>query len=111
MQRSCLNSCLMTTSRRSAIELHFFVILQCLDVLTTMAFLHRGVNEGNPLMGWVLSSTQAPWAGLLVTKLIAAVIGLYCYRSGRMTLLKRANIGYSLVVGWNLVAIAAMSVR
>jgi len=61
-------------------------------------------------MGWVLSSTYAPWVGLLVTKLIAATIGFYCYRSRRMSLLRLANAGYSLVVGWNLAAIAAICV-
>jgi Domain of unknown function (DUF5658) len=106
----CLNSYLITIIRRPGIDLPFFITLQCLDALTTTAFLHRGIDEGNPLMGWVLSSTYAPWVGLLVTKLIAAVIGFYCYRSGRMTLLRLANVGYSLVVGWNLVAIAAMCV-
>jgi hypothetical protein len=106
----CLNGYLVTIIRRPGIDLPFFITLQCLDALTTMAFLHRGINEGNPLMSWVLSSTYAPWVGLLVTKLIAAIIGFYLYRSGRMSLLRLANAGYSLVVGWNLVAIAAICV-
>ena len=63
--------------------------------------------EGNPLMHWALAATAAPWAGLVVTKTIAALIGHYCYRSGRMTLLRRANAGYSLVVVWNLIGISA----
>ncbi|MGA3236118.1 MAG: DUF5658 family protein [Bryobacteraceae bacterium] len=87
--------------------LQFFIALQCLDVFTTLVFLNRGVPEGNPLMSWALSHARAPWLGLVATKLMAAFIGQYCYRSGRMTLLRRANAGYSLVVGWNLVAIGA----
>ena len=58
-------------------------------------------------MGWAMLHAHSPWAGLVVSKLIAASIGLYCYRSGRITLLRRANAGYSLVVGWNVLAIAA----
>jgi hypothetical protein len=63
--------------------------------------------EGNPLVSWALARTHAPWAGLIATKLIATFIGQYCYRSGRMTLLRKANAGYSLVVGWNLLGIGA----
>jgi hypothetical protein len=63
------------------------------------------MDEGNPLVHWALSSAHAPWIGLVLTKLIAALIGQYCYRTGRMTLLRRANAGYSLVVGWNVFAI------
>ena len=84
-----------------------FILLQCLDVLTTLVFLRHGMAEGNPLVSWALSNARAPWVGLVVSKLIAALIGQYCYRSGRFNLLRRANAGYSLVVGWNLVAIAA----
>ncbi len=63
------------------------------------------MDEGNPLVHWAPINAHAPWVGLVITKLIAAFIGQYCYRSGRMTLLRRANAGYSLVVGWNLFAI------
>jgi hypothetical protein len=38
--------------------------------------------------------------------MIAALASQYCYRSGRMKVLRRANAGYSVIVGWNLVAIA-----
>jgi len=81
--------------------------LQCLDVLTTLVFLKWGMEEGNPLVSWALSHAFAPWVGLVLAKLIVVIIGQYCYRSGRLTLLRRANAGYSLVIGWNLIAIAA----
>jgi hypothetical protein len=83
-----------------------FIVLQCLDVLTTLIFLSHGMSEGNPVVSWTLSHAHAPWVGLVASKLMAALIGQYCYRKGRITLLRRANAGYSLVVGWNLVAIA-----
>ena len=50
---------------------------------------------------------RAPWLGVAVAKLTVAFIGQYCHRTGRTALLRRANAGYSLVVGWNLIAIAA----
>jgi len=90
--------------------LPIFVILQCMDVLTTLTFLRSGVAEGNPLMHLAIAYAHTPWVGLVITKSIAVLIGGYCYRSRRMTLLRRANAGYSLVVGWNLVAIAAAAV-
>lgn len=82
-----------------------FIVLQCLDVATTLVFLSRGVAEGNPLVSWALTSHHSPWVGLVVAKLVAALIGQFCYRTQRMNLLRRANIGYSLVVVWNLFAI------
>jgi hypothetical protein len=83
-----------------------FIALQCLDILTTLIFLNHGMAEGNPIVRFALSHAYAPWVGLAAPKLAAAMIGQYCYRSRRITLLKRANAGYSLVVGWNLIAIA-----
>jgi hypothetical protein len=58
-------------------------------------------------MSLALSSAHAPWLGLAVSKLIAVLIGQYCYRSERFQLLRLANAGYSLIVGWNLVGITA----
>jgi len=83
-----------------------FIVLQCLDVLTTLIFLNHGMAEGNPVVRWALTRACAPWVGLTVSKLVAAMIGQYCWRSGRITLLRRANAGYSFVVGWNLIALA-----
>jgi hypothetical protein len=87
--------------------LSLFILIQCLDILTTLIFLSKGINEANPLVSWALSNARSPWVGLVVAKLFAALIGQYCYRSGRLTLLRRANVGYSIVVVWNLIAIAA----
>jgi hypothetical protein len=98
----------LTTSIRTLTNgLSFFIVLQGLDALTTLLFLSKGVPEGNPLVNWALFNAHTPWIGLVVTKLIAALIGHYCYRNGRITLLRRANVGYSLVVGWNLIALAS----
>ena len=84
-----------------------FAILQSLDLLTTLVFLHNGVAEGNPLLIWGLGHARSPWIGLVAAKLLAMLIGLYCYRTGRMTALRLANVGYFVIVGLNLVTIAA----
>jgi len=97
---------LISALRTPTNALLIFVALQCLDVLTTLIFLNHGMAEGNPVVRWALSRAYAPWVGLTISKLVAAMIGRYCYRSGRITLLRRANAGYSFVVGWNLIAIA-----
>lgn len=86
--------------------LQVFILLQCLDAMTTMIFLGNGIAEGNPMVRWALSFAHAGWLGLILTKMIAAVIGGYCHRSGRVSVLRKANAGYTLVVAWNLVAIA-----
>jgi len=95
------------TLRSESTALPVFMGLQCLDVATTLLFLSRGVEEGNPLVSWALSNAHSPWVGLIVAKMAAAFVGQYLYRSGRLSLLRRANIGYGMVVAWNLVAITA----
>jgi hypothetical protein len=97
----------MTAVRPQTKVLSLFIFLQCLDLLTTLVFISEGLTEGNPIVNWALSYAHAPWVGLIVTKLTAGLIGQYCYTSGRTNLLRRANLGYSLVVGWNLMGIGA----
>jgi len=82
-------------------------MLQFMDALTTLAFLSKGMTEGNPLVRWTLSGAGGPLPGVITIKLFAAALGWYCYRNGRTRVLRRANAGYSLVVGWNLVGLAA----
>ena len=65
------------------------------------------MEEGNPLVRLSMALFHAPWLGVAFAKLTAAFIGHYCYRTGRTGLLRKANVGYALVVGWNLIAIAA----
>ena len=82
-----------------------FSYLQILDFLTTVAFLLHGVREGNPLVRLALSGGANPLAVLVVVKLLAIVLGFYCWRRGRRQLLSRINILFALLVAWNLVAL------
>jgi uncharacterized protein DUF5658 len=79
--------------------------LQVLDFLTTVAFMAIGVQEGNPLVRLAISVLPNPLGGLVAVKVIALMLGLYCWRLGRQQLLSRINIGFALLVAWNLVAL------
>jgi hypothetical protein len=78
-----------------------------LDLLTTMAFLLHGVQEGNPLIRLALRYSSHPLGGLLLIKMLALAMGIYCWRCGRERLLTRINILFAVVVAWNLVALIA----
>ena len=81
--------------------------LQMLDLLTTLAFLLHGVQEGNPLVRLALRYSSNPLGGLLLVKMLALSLGFYCWRCGRQKLLTRINILFAIVVAWNLVALIA----
>jgi hypothetical protein len=79
--------------------------LQVLDFLTTIAFLVNGVREGNPLVRLALSAGSNPIGGLLVVKLLAMLLGYYCWRVGKRQLLSRINLLFAFLVAWNMVAL------
>lgn len=89
---------------------HYFY-LQVLDFLTTIAFLVNGVREGNPLVRLALNFGSNPVTGLLLVKLLAVSLGLYCWRVGKRQLLSRINLLFAILVAWNLVALILSSVR
>ena len=81
--------------------------LQMLDLLTTVAFLLHGVHEANPLVRLALRYSAHPLGGLLLVKMLALALGIYCWRCGRQRLLTRINVLFAIVVAWNLVALIA----
>jgi len=81
-----------------------------LDLLTTLAFMLHGVREGNPLVRAVMHLTVNPLSGLLLIKLVAVALGLYCWKLGRGRLLARINVAFALVVTWNLAALILAAV-
>jgi len=87
-----------------------YAYLQVLDLLTTLAFMLHGVQEGNPLVRLVMHSTANPLSGLLLVKVLATGLGLYCWRLGRGKLLSRINIVFALIVAWNLGALILAAV-
>src|SRR4051812_46363339 len=83
--------------------------LQILDLLTTIAFLINGVKEANPLVKGMMHITASPLTGLLLVKILAVALGVYCWRIERYRLLVRMNVLFALIVAWNLVALIAGS--
>jgi hypothetical protein len=83
--------------------------LQILDLLTTVAFLMNGVKEANPIVEGMMHMTASPVTGLLLLKLIAILLGVYCWRMRKYHLLVRINILFACLVAWNLVALIAAS--
>lgn len=79
--------------------------LQLLDLLSTLAFLSYGVSEANPLVDFAMKVTQSPLMGLAIIKTAGIALGLYCWYGGRLTLLSRANLGFSFLVAWNVLAL------
>lgn len=86
-----------------------FVYLQALDLLTTLAFLAQGVEEANPVVRFLLQMAPSRLAALAAAKLAAVGLALYCWRFGRITLLKRVTWFYAVLALWNLTALVALS--
>ncbi len=82
-----------------------YVYLQMLDFLTTIAFLATGVKEANPMVKMFMQMGSTPISGLLMIKLLAVGLGIFCWRMGRHRLLSRVNMLFALLVVWNLVAL------
>ena len=81
--------------------------LQVLDLMTTLAFLLHGIQEGNPMVRFALQFSSHPIGALLAVKCLALGLGIYCWRCGRERLLTRINILFAIVVAWNLAALIA----
>ena len=84
--------------------------LQILDFLTTIAFIVNGVKEGNPLVRFALTMGANPIGGLVLIKLLAVILGIYCWRMGRQQLLSRINILFAVLIAWNLIALIIRTV-
>ena len=82
-----------------------FSYLQILDFLTTIAFMINGVKEANPLVRFAVKVSPSPISGLLAVKVLAVILGIYCWRMGRDRLLSRINVVFAMVIAWNLVAL------
>ena len=82
-----------------------YAYLQALDLLTTIAFLISGVQEGNPVVRFAIESAGSPLQGLLLVKILALGLGLFCWAAGKAQLLRRANIAYAALIAWNLICL------
>jgi len=82
-----------------------------LDFLPTIAFLMNGVQEGNPLVRWALVAAPSPFLGLLLVKLAALGLGLYCWQSKKLQLLSKINLGFAVLIAWNLLSLIVKAAR
>jgi hypothetical protein len=79
--------------------------LQILDLLTTLAFLNGGVDEGNPLIATLMQTAISPLTVLIAVKVCALLLGMYCWRVQRRTALARATTFYAVLIAWNLLCL------
>ena len=82
-----------------------FSYLQLLDLMTTMAFLLRGIEEANPIVRLALRATPWPIGGLVALKVLAILLAFYCVRRARLRLLSRVNVFFAVLVAWNVFAL------
>lgn len=101
----------MKIARFAVALLAQFACLQLLDLVSTLAFLRCGVAEANPVIRALTAAAGSPLWGLVAAKALAMLLGWYCWKSGRLHLLGRANLFFAALVGWNLIAIAAQGFR
>ena len=80
-----------------------FVVLQVLDLVTTLVAFHFGALEVNPLVGH-LTAVFGPIGGVLFSKVIAVLIALRVRK-----LMWVVNLLYAGVVCWNTVIVFALS--
>jgi Domain of unknown function (DUF5658) len=86
-----------------------FLILQVLDVLTTLMGLRLGATEGNSFISHLLRT--GPLAGLAITKIIAALLAAVAIFLNRRRVLIFLNYWFAAVVTWNLIAIWVVKFR
>ncbi len=82
-----------------------FAILQLCDLATTLVFLQQGVQEANPLIAGLLHAAGQRSLAVLAFKLAGCALALYAWKTGRLRLVRRANVFFGLCAGWNLLAI------
>lgn len=94
-----------TRTRALTASLILFSYFQLLDLLTTVGFLMHGVQEGNPLVRLALNTAPNPLVGLVLVKVVALGIGLYCWLLRRQQLLGRINVLFAALISWNMCAL------
>ena len=84
-------------------SLAVFVLLQLLDILTTLLGLRVGAHEGSLFIGRLMK--MDPMSALLISKLLAVILVGVALRWHRPRVVVLVNYWVALVVVWNLIAI------
>jgi len=106
-----MKSDLLHLAPNLAYSFAIYCYLQGLDLLTTLALLLHGYPEGNPVVRFALENAPSPLWGLAAVKLIAMLIGVYCWIAKRASALRKANILFALAVAWNTFVVLLAAVR
>src|SRR5262249_15411924 len=77
-----------------------FVVLQVLDILTTMMGLQMGAHEASVFIGRLMQ--VGPVAALLIAKLFAVLLVTAALRFKRPRVVVFLNYWFVLIVSWNL---------
>ena len=77
-----------------------YLYLQMLDFVTTVIGLQLGLSEASPFVRGLI--TVHPVAGVLVAKLLACLLAVYCVWKSKLQILRLANYWFAALVAWNL---------
>jgi len=93
------------TERRLAPAVILFILLQCLDLLTTLLVFQHGGQELNPVVRSLMPLMGRAMAVFVCKATLVAVI---CAFSRRRRILLFADILYTGVVLWNVLILTAL---
>jgi hypothetical protein len=80
-----------------------FVYFQAMDFLTTVLGFRLGASEANPFISLLMHTGSI--SGVLISKLLALVLGGGCIYFGKRRVLRQATYWYAVLVMWNLVVV------
>jgi len=81
-------------------SLTVFVVLQVLDILTTLLGIEMGAEESSVFLGHLMS--VGPVAALLIAKIIAVILVTIAMKMRRPRIVVFLNFWFAAVVSWNL---------
>ncbi len=87
-------------------RLTLFVLLQALDIITTLIVLQSGGYEANPMVDKLMGI--GPALGLVIAKLLAVTVAVMILRRGYGKAVLAANYCYAGIICWNLMALAVL---
>jgi hypothetical protein len=90
-------------------SLSVFVILQVLDILTTLMGIRMGAHEASVFVGQLMNA--GPVGGLLLSKIFAVFLVASAMRLKRPRLIVFLNYWFAAVITWNLLMIVIAQVR
>ena len=90
-------------------SLTVFVVLQVLDILTTLLGLQMGAQETSVFLGRLMRA--GPVAALLIAKIIAVLLVAIAVKFKRPRMVVFLNYWFAVVVSWNLAILLLTQLR